>query len=115
VRSAIRGSSSRSRPAATPSRHLPSPIIRVEANLLRFPLFALNTKNLKTMDGIECSVLENSSQCTVSIKYTKDRAGCLAVREWTVEEALAFADETVRNSGHGCTSACGSWKRLTAT
>lgn len=67
------------------------------------------------MDGIECSVLENSSQCTVSIKFTKDRAGCLAVREWTVEEALAFADETVRNSGHGCTSACGSWKRLTGT
>ena len=64
------------------------------------------------MDGIECSVLENSSQCTVSIKFTKDRAGFLAVREWTVEEALAFADETVRNSGHCCTSACGSWKRF---
>ena len=42
-------------PAAASSRPVPSPIIRAEANLLRFPLFALQTKNLKTLDGIECS------------------------------------------------------------
>jgi hypothetical protein len=29
-------------------------IIRAEANFLRLPLFALNTKNLKSLDGIEC-------------------------------------------------------------
>jgi hypothetical protein len=29
--------------------------IRAEANLLRLPLFALHTKHLKTLDGIECS------------------------------------------------------------
>jgi hypothetical protein len=42
-------------PPAEQSRPAPSPIIRAEANLLRFPLFALQTKNLKTLDGIECS------------------------------------------------------------
>jgi hypothetical protein len=36
--------------------------------------------------------------------------GTSFVREWTVEQAQAFADETVRNSGHCCTSACGGWK-----
>lgn len=30
-------------------------IIRAEANLLRLPLFALHTKGLRTLDGIECS------------------------------------------------------------
>lgn len=30
-------------------------LVRVESNLLRLPLFALATKNLKTLDGIECS------------------------------------------------------------
>jgi hypothetical protein len=29
--------------------------VRAEANLLRLPLFALHTKRLKTLDGIECS------------------------------------------------------------
>src|SRR5438876_10327669 len=29
-------------------------LIKVEANLLRLPLFALGTKGLKTLDGIEC-------------------------------------------------------------
>lgn len=28
--------------------------LKVEANLLRYPLFALSTKGLKTLDGIEC-------------------------------------------------------------
>lgn len=28
--------------------------VKAEANFLRFPLFALHTKNLKTLDGIEC-------------------------------------------------------------
>lgn len=30
-------------------------VIRAEANLLRLPLFALHTKRLKTLDGIECN------------------------------------------------------------
>lgn len=30
-------------------------LIKTEANLLRLPLFALHTKGLKTLDGIECS------------------------------------------------------------
>src|SRR5438105_12558004 len=33
----------------------PSPqFVKAEANLLKFPLFALHTKRLKTLDGIEC-------------------------------------------------------------
>jgi hypothetical protein len=65
------------------------------------------------MNGIECSVSENSPQCTLSIRFMQDKerpAGFLFVREWTVEEAQAFADNTVTNSGHLCTSACGGWK-----
>jgi hypothetical protein len=41
-------------PETETGRPIPSPFIRVEANLLRFPLFALNTKNLRTLDGIQC-------------------------------------------------------------
>src|SRR5438105_11357695 len=34
----------------------PSPqFVKAEANLLPLPLFALHTKRLKTLDGIECS------------------------------------------------------------
>src|SRR5258705_77706 len=29
-------------------------IVKVEANLLRLPLFALHTKGLRALDGIEC-------------------------------------------------------------
>jgi len=50
------------------------------------------------MNRIECSVLENPPQCTVSIRFTSDRehpSGLLVVREWTVEQTQAFADETV--------------------
>jgi hypothetical protein len=43
----------RIRPA--PRSTIGSPIIRAEANLLRFPLFAIHTKGLKSLDGIECS------------------------------------------------------------
>lgn len=32
----------------------PPQLIKTEANLLRLPLFALHTKRLKTLDGIEC-------------------------------------------------------------
>src|SRR5256714_12888375 len=32
----------------------PPRLVRAEANLLRLPLFALHTKGLKTLDGIEC-------------------------------------------------------------
>lgn len=40
-------------PAAAPATGMPQ-FIKTEANLLRLPLFALNTKRLKTLDGIEC-------------------------------------------------------------
>src|SRR5205809_5669093 len=32
----------------------PARLIKLEANLLRLPLFALQTKGLKSLDGIEC-------------------------------------------------------------
>jgi hypothetical protein len=51
--------------------------------------------------------------CTVSIRFKNDRedpAGFLEVREWTLEQAQAFADDAVRSTGHVCTSACGGWK-----
>jgi len=34
--------------------NVPAALIKAEANLLRLPLFALGTKGLKTLDGIEC-------------------------------------------------------------
>lgn len=33
---------------------VPAPLVKAEANLLRLPLFALHTKGLKSLDGIEC-------------------------------------------------------------
>ena len=67
-------------------------------------------------NGIECSIAENPPQCIISIKFRShhDRAsgGILAVHELTVERAKEFADDTVRNSGHLCTSACSEWAFL---
>lgn len=40
-------------PAPVAAEELPR-FVRTEANLLRLPLFALDTKRLKTLDGIEC-------------------------------------------------------------
>lgn len=40
--------------AAPGARDLLPRFVRAEANLLRLPLFALHTKGLKTLDGIEC-------------------------------------------------------------
>src|SRR5262245_45681914 len=38
-------------------------LVKAEVNLLRFPLFALSTKGLKTLDGIECrGVLRRDGQ-----------------------------------------------------
>src|SRR5688500_4731775 len=56
-------------PASPPDAVLPPPphqatatgdqllphFVRAEANLLRLPLFALHTKGLKSLDGIECT------------------------------------------------------------
>src|SRR5258708_6878117 len=42
-------------PPADWEDHLIPHFVRAEANLLRLPLFALHTKRLKTLDGIECS------------------------------------------------------------
>ena len=43
--------------ASQPAKFQESParLVRAEANLLRFPLFALHTKGLKSLDGLECS------------------------------------------------------------
>src|SRR5438132_7834710 len=48
------GDGSPSAASADSDRLLPH-FIRAEANLLRLPLFALHTKGLKTLDGIECT------------------------------------------------------------
>ena len=67
------------------------------------------------MNGIECSVSENSPQCIVSVQFMHDRehpTGFFAVREWKVEQAQAYADDTVMNSGHRCTAACSGWKQF---
>src|SRR2546427_10108651 len=38
-----------------PAKSDDSQIVRVEANFLRLPLFALDNKHLRSMDGIRCS------------------------------------------------------------
>src|SRR5437870_555458 len=45
----------RQTPALDEDDRLIPHFIRAEANLLRLPLFALHTKGLRTLDGIECS------------------------------------------------------------
>jgi hypothetical protein len=90
-----------------------SPLKAHEVRFLCNPLrWFVVVRNVPPANGIDCSISEKSPQCTVSIRFKNDSehlGGYLAVREWTLKEAQAFADETVRNSGHCCTSACGKW------
>lgn len=48
-------------------------IIRAEANLLRFPLFALHTKGIRTLDGIRCSGRLQRDGQTVQYSFTATR------------------------------------------
>lgn len=50
-----------------------SSIIRAEANLLRLPLFALSTKGLRNLDGIECSGRIHRDGQTVQFRYSATR------------------------------------------
>lgn len=51
--------------------------VRAEANLLRLPLFALHTKRLKTLDGIECSgrITRNGETHQFRFRATRNTAG----------------------------------------
>ena len=48
-------------------------MIRAEANLLRLPLFALSTKGLRNLDGIECSGRIHRDGQTVQFRYAATR------------------------------------------
>lgn len=50
-----------------------SSIIRAEANLLRLPLFALTTKGLRNLDGIECSGRIHRDGQTIQFRYSASR------------------------------------------
>src|SRR4051812_10756401 len=41
-------------PGGRPDNATIPQVVKVEANFLRLPLFALHTKGLKTLDGLEC-------------------------------------------------------------
>lgn len=56
-------------PAAIPAERP----IRVEANLLRFPLFALHTKGLRSLDGIRCSGRHQRDGQSVQFTFTATR------------------------------------------
>ena len=55
---------------------IPGRLIRAEANLLRFPFFALTSKGLKNLDGIECSgrVSRNGQTHQFRLKATRNTA-----------------------------------------
>lgn len=59
-------------PAATTS----ASFFKAEANLLRFPLFALSTKGLRTLDGIECrgTVRRQNVAREFSLRVTRNTA-----------------------------------------
>src|SRR5438445_5951803 len=54
----------------------PGSLVKAEANLLRFPLFALSTKGLKTLDGIECrgTVRRGGTAHTFSLRVSRNTA-----------------------------------------
>ena len=54
----------------------PSHIIKIEANLLRFPVFSLRTKGLKTLDGIECvgKRVEEGKEHRFALRVTRNTA-----------------------------------------
>lgn len=56
-----------------PASTQPHSIIRVEANLLRFPLFALHTKGIRTLDGLRCSGRLQRDGQTMQYTFTATR------------------------------------------
>ena|GEM_PF-1765212 len=54
----------------------PPNFIRAEANFLRFPLFALHTKGLRNLDGIECkgAITRNGQRQTFVLRATRNAA-----------------------------------------
>lgn len=62
--------------AANKPPHLLPRYIRAEANLLRLPLFALDTKRLKTLDGIQCkgSITRDGETHQFTLKATRNTA-----------------------------------------
>ena len=48
-------------------------MVRAEANLLRFPLFALHTKGIRSLDGIRCSGRQQRHGKTVQFTFTATR------------------------------------------
>jgi hypothetical protein len=76
--------------------------ISAEANLLRFPLFALQTKGLRSLDGIECSgkVMRDEVTYSYTLKATRNtdtlypgplaRAANLAFTSMITDEGLPF-------------------------
>ncbi len=68
--------------AATPSTVLPSTqatpaeIIRLEANFLQFPFFALDTHGLKELDGLSCTAerLIGDERHEVTVRITRNNA-----------------------------------------
>lgn len=64
---------------ASPQKQILSPspnFIRAEANFLRFPLFALHTKGLRNLDGIECkgAINRNGQRQTFVLRATRNAA-----------------------------------------
>jgi hypothetical protein len=57
-------------------RKTPGPVLRAEANFLRFPLFAIHTKGLKSLDGIECSgrMTRGGESARFSFRATRNTA-----------------------------------------
>lgn len=59
-----------------PSARLLPRLIRAEANLLRLPLFALQTKGLRSLDGIECrgTITRDGQTHTFTLRATRNTA-----------------------------------------
>src|SRR5437870_928054 len=55
---------------------VPDRTIKAEANLLRLPLFALHTKGLKSLDGIECrgQITRDSKTQTYVLRVSRNTA-----------------------------------------
>ncbi len=58
---------------STPSPAESGPLVRAEANLLRFPLFALHTKGLRTLDGLRCTGKIQRDGQPVQFSFTASR------------------------------------------
>ena len=63
-------------PLPQPAANLLPRFIRAEANFLRLPLFALQTKGLRTLDGIECrgTITRNGERHDFTLKASRSTA-----------------------------------------